>query len=189
MAVIGALRSLVGNDDVATLEARSASAAAELASVAASQVVYERALLDSELRGDVKAGDAAVLKLEAATKQVDRLRVRRSAIADALAGAKAEKATAAKAERCAAYRAEAERARLATESAEKVCIAAIIHLADAISTYGAEGAREREAVALIAREGGGVVGCARRSVGIIEAAAMKQAQTLSSFQICLPALR
>lgn len=189
MAVIAALKSLVGNDEVATLEARSASAAAELASVAASQVVLERALLDSELRGDVKVGDAAVLKLESATKQIDRLRIPRSAIEEALAAANAAKAASMKSARIDAYRLEAERARLAADSAEKVCIAAVVNLAEAISTYGTEGRAEREAVAGIAREGGGTVGCARRSVGIVESAAMRQAQTLSSYEVCIPVLK
>lgn len=107
-------------------------------------------------------------------------------IAEALAAAKAERAIASKAERCAAYRAEALRARLAADSGEKVCIAAVIKLAESLAAYAREGDAEREAVAGIVREGGGPIGCVRRSVSVIENAAMEAAGKFSSFEIRLP---
>lgn len=189
MAVVAALKSLVGNDDVATLEARSASCAAELTSAGASQVVHERELHDAERRGDVPAGDKAALRLEQAGKQIARLRVRRVVIAEALAEAKAVKAAEAKASRVDVLKAECERARLAADRAEKLSVSLCLKLAASLGVYANEGAAERTAASLLEREIGVAVSCARRSVGIITSAVLREAGSLSSFDISLPVMR
>ena len=175
-------------DETAALEKRSSDCATELASAGASQVVHERELHDAERRGDVKAGDAAALKLEHAGKQIERLRVRRAVLAETLATVKAEKAAKARAERCAAYRAEVERAGFACDAAEKLSVSLCLKLAEALSVYSNEGAAQRAAATSIERETGAAVGCARRSVLLITAAAMKAAGTLASMDVCLPVL-
>lgn len=189
MAVIAAIKGLVVSDEVATLEARSAASAVELADIGASQIVFERALLDAEKHGDIKAGDAAVAKLESATKQIDRLRVRRSAIAEALTTAKAGKAATAKAGRVDALKAEAERARLAADAAEKLSVSLCLKLASALGVYANEGAAERAAATSLERETGTAVAYTRRYVSNVTSEALRQAATRSTFDISLPAMK
>jgi hypothetical protein len=185
MGAVAILKALIP-DEVTSLEKRSADCQAELASIGASQIVHERELHSAELHGNIKAGDAAAAKLESATKQIDRLRVRRSAIAEALASAKASAAATSKAERVTALKAEAARAGLAADMAQGKAVALCLELSKALSVYASEGDLERAAAQGIERETGTAVGYARRYLSGITSEALRQAGTLNSFDLSLP---
>lgn len=190
MSVASSIKQAIGiPDEVAALESRAAACAVELAVVGVSQSEAERSLLDCERRADTKGADAAALKMENTHRQIDRLRTRSQVIAQALHEAKASKAAEAKAARCEALKVEGARANAACDAAEKTSVALCLKLAGSLGVYANEGAAARAAASSLERETGAAVGCARRSMSLVTAEAIRQAATLSTFDIALPVIQ
>lgn len=182
-------KALTPPGSIAGLALRTSDCSADIASTEAERATASAALTAAERIGDVRAGDDAARRVEVATARLVRLGIRRQTLVQATKEADAAKAAAEKAARVDALKAEAERARLAADAAEKLSVSLCLKLSGALAVYGHEGAAARAAASSLERETGAAVVCARRSVSIVTAAALKAAATMNSFDVSLPVLR
>lgn len=173
---------------VAKLEQRAGEAVAALTAAGESQVAAQRELHDAEKAGRVADANKAAQKLSDLDSEIARLRVRKAAIASALAEARTEQGAADAAGRMEMFQTAFEQASKDADGAQHAAVVAALDLSRAIKKYQTASSAERAARDGISKCNGDFAGpsIGVRSITAVERAALLKSGQLSTVAFNLP---